>query len=242
MNSKITVCLGKGGQRDMAESFARRTGAEIVENPGDYLTVMFDSKGVSLAGFGLTYQGDFENMLHRVTNGRLQHEMLVRAAKSEKPGRRAIDATAGMGEDAFLLAAQGYEVILYEQNPVIAALLKDALRRARKNMILKEITERMKLVEGNSVECMEKQLDPVDVIYLDPMFPARQKSGLINKKLQLIQKLEPPCSAETDLFDAAIKANPSKIIVKRPLKSEFLAERKPSYTLNGKAIRYDCYT
>ena len=242
MNSKITVCLGKGGQRDMAESFARRTGAEIVENPGEYLTVMFDSKGVSLAGFGLTYQGDFENMLHRVTNGRLQHEMLVRAAKSEKPGRRAIDATAGMGEDAVLLAAQGYEVTLYEQNPVIAALLKDALRRARKNMILKEIAERMKLVEGNSVECMEKQLDPVDVIYLDPMFPARQKSGLINKKLQLIQKLEPPCSAETDLFDAAIKANPSKIIVKRPLKSEFLAERKPSYTLNGKAIRYDCYT
>ena len=242
MNSKITVCLGKGGQRDMAESFARRTGAEIVENPGEYLTVMFDSKGVSLAGFGLTYQGDFENMLHRVTNGRLQHEMLVRAAKSEKPGRRAIDATAGMGEDAVLLAAQGYEVTLYEQNPVIAALLKDALRRARKKMILKEIAERMKLVEGNSVECMEKQLDPVDVIYLDPMFPARQKSGLINKKLQLIQKLEPPCSAETDLFDAAIKANPSKIIVKRPLKSEFLAERKPSYTLNGKAIRYDCYT
>ena len=30
--------------------------------------------------------------------------------------------------------------------------------------------------------------------------------------------------------------------VKRPLKSEFLAGRKPSYTLNGKAIRYDCYT
>ena len=242
MNSKITVCLGKGGQRDMAESFARRTGAEIVENPGEYLTVMFDSKGVSLAGFGLTYQGDFENMLHRVTNGRLQHEMLVRAAKSEKPGRRAIDATAGRGEDAFLLAAQGYEVTLYEQNPVIAALLKDALRRARKNMILKEIAERMKLVEGNSVECMEKQLDPVDVIYLDPMFPARQKSSLINKKLQLIQKLEPPCSEETDLFDAAIRANPEKIIVKRPLKSEFLAGRKPSYTLNGKAIRYDCYT
>ena len=50
------------------------------------------------------------------------------------------------------------------------------------------------------------------------------------------------CSEETDLFDAAIKATPEKIIVKRPLKSEFLAGRKPSYTLNGKAIRYDCYT
>ena len=241
MNNKFVVCLGKGGQREMAEAFARRTGAQITEKPGEYLTVMFDAKGVSLSGFGLKYQGDFENMLHRVTNGRLQHEMLVRAAKSEGKKLKAIDATAGMGEDAFLLAAYGYEVTLYEQNPVVAALLKDALRRARKNMILKEIAGRMQLIEGDSVECLARLMDPVDLIYLDPMFPERQKSGLINKKLQLIQKLEPPCSEEEDLFDAAWKANPSKIIVKRPLKSVHLAGREPSYILKGKAIRYDCY-
>ena len=242
MNNEIVVCLEKGGQKDMAEAFARRIGTEISEKPGPKLTILFHAKGVSLTGYGLSYQGDFENMLHRVTNGRLQHEMLVRAAKSDKPGRKAIDATAGMGEDAFLLAARGYEVTLFEQNPVIAVLLKDALRRAKKHPVLKDIASRMNLVQDNSVEGMSKLLDPVDVIYLDPMFPARQKSSLINKKLQLIQKLEPPCSEETDLFDAAISASPSKIIVKRPLKSEFLAGRKPSYTLNGKAIRYDCYT
>ena len=242
MNNEIVVSFEKGGQKDMAEAFARRIGAEISEKPGPKLTILFHAKGVSLTGYGLSYQGDFENMLHRVTNGRLQHEMLVRAAKSDKPGRKAIDATAGMGEDAFLLAAQGYEVTLFEQNPVIAVLLKDALRRAKKHPVLKDIASRMNLVQDNSVEGMSKLLDPVDVIYLDPMFPARQKSSLINKKLQLIQKLEPPCSEETDLFDAAISASPSKIIVKRPLKSEFLAGRKPSYTLNGKAIRYDCYT
>ena len=226
----------------MAESFARKTGAPIVDKPGEYLTIHFDSKGVSLSGFGLTYQGDFaETMMHRVTNGRLQHEMLVKAASSEKEGRKAIDATAGMGEDAFLLAAQGYEVTLYEQNPVVAALLKDAIRRAKKNQILKDIAGRMKVVEADSVESMSKLLDPVDVIYLDPMFPKRQKSGLINKKLQLIQKLEPPCSEEKDLFDAAIKAGPSRIIVKRPLKSVYLDGREPSYILKGKAIRYDCY-
>ena len=198
MSEKIVVCLEKGGARDMAEAFSRRTNTPIAEKPGEHLTVLFNSKDVSLTGYGLTYQGDFENMLHRVTHGRLQHEMLVRASKSEKPGRKAIDATAGMGEDGFLLAAQGYEVTLYEQNPVIDVLLKDALRRAKKHPVLKEIAARM--------------------------------------------KLEPPCSQETDLFDAAISADPDKIIVKRPLKSEFLAGRKPSYTLSGKAIRYDCYT
>lgn len=198
MSEKIVVCLEKGGARDMAEAFSRRTNTPIAEKPGEHLTVLFNSKDVSLTGYGLTYQGDFENMLHRVTHGRLQHEMLVRASKSEKPGRKAIDATASMGEDGFLLADQGYEVTLYEQNPVIDVLLKDALRRAKKHPVLKEIAARM--------------------------------------------KLEPPCSQETDLFDAAISADPDKIIVKRPLKSEFLAGRKPSYTLSGKAIRYDCYT
>ena len=242
MNNKIVVCIGKGGQKDMAESFSRRTGSPIVNKPGDYLTVLFDSKGVSLSGFGLSYQGDFENMLHRVTNGRLQHEMLAKAVKTDQENLKAIDETAGMGEDSLLLAACGYQVTLYEQNPVIAILLKDALRRAKKNTVLKDIVSRMQLVEGDSIEHLNKRLDPVDVIYLDPMFPGRQKSGLINKKLQLIQKLEPPCSKETALFDAAMAAQPSKIIVKRPLKSPYLDERVPSYSLKGKAIRYDCYS
>ena len=242
MNNKIVVCIGKGGQKDMAESFSRRTGSPIVNKPGDYLTVLFDSKGVSLSGFGLSYQGDFENMLHRVTNGRLQHEMLAKAVKTDQENLKAIDATAGMGEDSLLLAACGYQVTLYEQNPVIAILLKDALRRAKKNTVLKDIVSRMQLVEGDSIEHLNKRLDPVDVIYLDPMFPGRQKSGLMNKKLQLIQKLEPPCSKETALFDAAMAAQPSKIIVKRPLKSPYLDERVPSYSLKGKAIRYDCYS
>ena len=242
MNDKIVVCIGKGGQKDMAESFSRRTGSPIVNKPGNYLTVLFDSSGVSLSGFGLSYQGDFENMLHRVTNGRLQHEMLAKAVKTDQENLKAIDATAGMGEDSLLLAACGYQVTLYEQNPVIAILLKDALRRAKKNTVLKDIVSRMQLVEGDSIEYLNKRLDPVAVIYLDPMFTGRQKSGLINKKLQLIQKLEPPCSEETALFDAAMAAQPSKIIVKRPLKSPYLDERVPSYSLKGKAIRYDCYS
>ena len=148
----------------MAESFARRAGVTLLDKPGEELTVLFDAKGVSLIGYGLSYQGDFEGMLHRVSDGRLAHEMLVRAAKTTQTNVKGIDATAGMGEDAFLLATQGYEVTLYEQNPVIAALLKDALRRAKKHMVLKDIAARMKLIEGNSVECLAKQLDSVDEI------------------------------------------------------------------------------
>jgi len=242
MDENIVIQLKKGGDRAWAESLAKKLDTEITDAEGKHLTVVFDSKGVSLKGYGLTYQGDFEeSMLRRVSDGRLAHEMLVRAAKTDETNLRAIDATAGMGEDSFLIAAYGYDVTLYEQNPVIACLLKDAIRRGKKNPKLKDIVNRMHLVEGDSVELLSNYVDKVDFIYLDPMFPGRQKSGLINKKLQLIQKLEPPCSEEKDLFDAAIKAGPSKIVVKRPLKSPHLDGRKPNYILNGKAIRYDCY-
>lgn len=237
----IVVCVGKGGQKDAATSLAKRLEVPLTEKPGDKLTVLYDAKGVSLTGYGLTFQGDFEQMLHRITEGRLLHEMLVKAAKTTEQNLIAIDATAGMGEDSILLAAYGYQVTMCEQNPVIAALLKDALRRAKKHPVLKDIVARMQVYEGNSIELMSTRLDPVDVIYLDPMFPERQKSGLINKKMQLIQKMELPCDEEVPLFEAALQANPSKIIVKRPLKSPHLAGKKPNYILEGKAIRYDCY-
>ena len=74
----------------MAESFARRTGTTLLDKPGEELTVLFDAKGVSLIGYGLSYQGDFEGMLHRVSDGRLAHEMLVRAAKTTQTNVREL--------------------------------------------------------------------------------------------------------------------------------------------------------
>ena len=239
-NEALSVCVGKGGQRDAAESFARKNGVPLAEKQGDGLTLLYDASGVSLNGYGLTFRGDFTGMLHRLTEGRLQHEMLVHISKTKNPAPRAIDATAGMGEDSILLAAAGYDVIMYEQNTVIAALLKDALRRAKKDPVLKEIVPRMHLVEGNSIELMKELSFSPDVIYLDPMFPARQKTGLVNKKLQLIQKLEHPCVEEEALLSSALSLNPEKTIIKRPLKGAFLAEKKPDYSVKGKAIRYDC--
>ncbi len=95
--------------------------------------------------------------------------MLVRAAKSEKEGRKAIDATAGMGEDAFLLAAQGYEVTL-SQNPVVAVLFERRTAARKETSDIEGNRSPDELVEGDSVECMSKLLDPVDVIYLIPCF------------------------------------------------------------------------
>ena len=98
----------------------------------------------------------------------------------------------------------------------------------------------MQLFEENSLSALPRLSAAPDVILLDPMFPERQKSALIKKKFQLLQKLERPCADETDLINAAIAAHPRKVVIKRSLKVPYLAGRKPSYSLKGKAIRYDC--
>ena len=237
--NNITIYLDEKGDREAAEQLSRQLGVPLADSMGEELTLVVDDAGLSLVGYGMRYQGDFARMLNRVTKGRLYHEMLVKITKTKAEHPVAFDAAAGMGEDSFLLAAAGYEVYLFERDKVIAALLKDALRRAREDDRLCEIVGRMRLIEGNSIEQMPKLDIKPEIVYLDPMFPPRKKSGLIQKKLQLIQKLEQPCADEQELYDAAVSLHPKKIIIKRPLKGALLADKKPSYTVKGKAIRYD---
>lgn len=201
-----------------------------------------DEKGLALVSGGQVLRGDFARMLPRLKRNNLSQELLVRAAKIKSAGGAlwAIDATAGLGEDALLLAAAGFHVTLYEKNPILYRLLDDAMKRAAEVPQLAEIVSRMELLEGDSVCAMKELAASPDVILLDPMFPERQKSALVRKKLQIIQKLELPCSDEGELLAAAMNARPKKLVIKRPPKGPYLAGVKPDYSLTGKAVRFDC--
>jgi len=207
------------------------------------LSLQQNAEGLTLTDGELSIMVDFREMLPRLKQSNLQREMLVKAAriKGQPMPQTLIDATAGFGEDSLILAAAGFQVQLYEFDEVIAVLLKDGMERASEIPELKEAVGRMKLVCGDSTEGMKNLDFKPDIVLLDPMFPARQKSALIKKKFQLIQRLESPCSTEEQLLDAAVAADPKRIVIKRPLKGPYLADRKPSYSLEGKAIRYDCF-
>ena len=253
----------------------------------------------------MVIRGDFTRMLPRAKQGRLQQELLVKAVKPSSffaaqsaagaavPAPLAIDATAGLGDDAFLLAACGFEVLMFERDKTIAALLGDALARAKADVKTAAVANRMRLAAGDSIAAMrdfaqqggetvrndardvnqnarcginDEQNDgnaaqsarttkqaagevaatcainrKPSVVLLDPMFPARTKSAAVKKKFQLIHQLEKPCADEEDLLQAALLVGASKVIVKRPAKGPFLAGKKPSYSISGKAVRYDVF-
>ena len=226
-----------------------------------------DDGGLFLTDGELILRADLNEMLPRLKQSNLERELLVKASrlkgrtwqnaaredtdvKSRPDGQAlpvAFDATAGFGEDSLLLSAAGFNVVLFEKDPVIAALLEDALFRAEKCPALYEAVQRMTLIKGDSISEMKalkseaSHLLPLrpDIIYLDPMFPERKKSGLIKKKFQLLQRLERPCADEEELLYAALALQPKKLIIKRPLKGPFLAGVKPGYSVSGKSIRYD---
>ena len=133
---------------------------------------------------------------------------------------------------------------MFECNPVICALLRDALARAAADETLAPVVGRMELTEGDSLAALAQMAaspsGAPDVVYLDPMFPARQKSAAVKKKFQLLHHLESPCANEEGLLAAALAARPRKVVVKRPVKGPLLAGAKPSYAICGKAVRYDC--
>ncbi|MBE5910814.1 class I SAM-dependent methyltransferase [Pseudobutyrivibrio sp.] len=214
---------------------------EKLKNAGVYLE--YTDKGLVLTDGELSIMVDFTEMLPRLKKSNLEREMQIKAAriKGQPMPQKIIDATAGFGEDSIILAAAGFQVEMYEFDEIIALLLEDGLARAQEIPELSAIVERMTLHKCDSIKGMQNLDYLPDCILLDPMFPGRTKTAKIKKKFQLLQKLESPCSTEEELLDAAVKANPKRIIIKRPVKGPYLAGRKPSYSLEGKAIRYDCF-
>lgn len=182
----------------------------------------------------------FSSHAARLRPDRLARELLVRAIKGKQRGSmRVLDATAGLGTDALLLAAAGHMVDLCEQDPVILALLDDALSRDYEDLRVADAASRMRIVSHDSVGWLACNVGAYDAVYLDPMFPARSKSAAVKKKFQLLHLLERPCANEEELLAAALASGARKIVVKRPLKGPCLAGRKPAYSLKGKAVRYD---
>ena len=73
-----------------------------------------DDGGLALVGDGMVLRADLTMMKPRLRPDRLGRELLVRAARirgADGP-LTAVDATAGLGEDALLLAAAGFSVTI----------------------------------------------------------------------------------------------------------------------------------
>ncbi|QLB19861.1 class I SAM-dependent methyltransferase [Mannheimia granulomatis] len=153
-----------------------------------------------------------------------------------------IDATAGLGRDAFVLAAVGCKVLLVERNPVVAALLEDGLNRAYQDAEIGSfMQERMILADVRNISQLDLKIQTADVVYLDPMYPHKQKSALVKKEMRVFQHLVGADLDSDDFFLPAKALAKKRVVVKRPDYAPFLAEQKPDFSHTTKNHRFDVY-
>ncbi|MDF1685125.1 MAG: class I SAM-dependent methyltransferase [Legionellaceae bacterium] len=205
---------------------------------GDTDDSRFPRLEVSAAGLALCMQDclpmhiDFQALVSESLQSEQTQKALLRACGAES-GMRVIDATAGWGQDAVMLASSGADVIMLEPEPVLAALLEDGLQRlsdqgdASLNLALHAFDARSYL------EALTPA-DYPDIIYMDPLHLTPHKKNYPVLK-EFLAADEDPLS----LLEIARSRVKNRVVVKWPTRAQPLLN--PTYVLEGKTVRFDAY-
>jgi 16S rRNA (guanine1516-N2)-methyltransferase len=249
---KVAVRCLEDGDPDAARELGSRLDLPVI--PAHAATCEFDLVlELSAAGAALAsgtdprlqpLRCDFGDarMRHRRRAG---HNELLGRAVGVRGDRRpqVIDATAGLGRDAFVLADLGCEVTLCERQPLVQALLGDAHARAlaSDDPWLSAVAGRMHLHLGAAETLPHNQLAGAAVLYLDPMFPDDRRRAAPGKGMQLLQRLYAAADLQEEgerLARWALDTPVERLVVKRPLRAGPLLE-PVTHSLRGRAVRFD---
>lgn len=219
------------------------------EPPNEHLwQLLREPQGLTLNGwldgqiFRLRFDFNDAELQYRIKHGGRTKEPLAKAigVKANTP-LSVIDATAGMGRESFILMSLGCHVTSIERQPIIFLLLKDAVDRffASCNESQKESWQ---VLHQNSIEYLSApSLQQADVVYLDPMFPQREKSAAVKKEMRIFKKLSGADEDAARLLENSLTKATKRVVVKRPKKAPLLNDRKPSFVIDAKKYRFDVY-
>lgn len=249
MHDPLAVIATTPNKRDEARQLAHQYQLAYIQsneaNLYRYLLVI-DSNYIGLQDTAkkkfLPFKIDFlsKQFLYRIKHASFKSE-LIGKAMGIKPRHHPfiVDATAGLGRDSFILAVLGYRVVMLERSPIVYLLLKDALKRGEQS--LKPIIEHLTLYHTDSIAWLTSNHTQPEIIYLDPMFPKREKSASVKKEMIILQNLLTNDDNMNDLFKLALTCASHRVVVKRPRLAANMMDVPPSFSLTGKNSRFDIY-
>ena len=131
---------------------------------------------------------------------------------------------------------------LVERHPVVYLLLQDGLNRAYQNAeIGAMLRQNLRLLNVRQINELNPQTDCADVVYLDPMYPHKQKSALVKKEMRVFQYLVGADSDADKLISPALQLAKKRVVVKRPDYAEYLCKKPPHFSRKTKNHRFDIY-
>lgn len=162
------------------------------------------------------------------------HDLCKAAGIRQRP--QILDATAGLGRDAFIFAKLGCDVSLLERHPLLA----DQLTRAWENLEDPILKQRLHVYHQDALIFLQ-DCPMFDVVYLDPMFPENHRTALAKKEMQTLQSIVGYDPDSDQLLALAKTKATRRVVVKRHKRSPFLAGEAPDLSFKGKSTRYDVY-
>ncbi len=168
---------------------------------------------------------------------RLSRKQLLGKAIGRQ-SKLVVDATAGWGSDAILMAAMGFTVLAIERCAAVSALLEDGIERNRNINQFFQLSHRY----ADAVSILDTLEGKPDTVYLDPMYPqGRKKSVRVSRKMTVLRTLAGEGSDFLGLFEQVMCCGAKKVVLKRPKYADLLYPEKVSTSLQGKMVRYDIY-
>jgi len=236
MAYKLAIAFEGAAQLLRAQQLAQQLNLPIDNHASARLIVMENHLALKVEPFQLMHI-DFNAQTWQSRRDAGKQQALVRACKP-RDGMLIMDVTAGWGRDAAVLASFGASVVMLERNPVMAALLVDALARQD---LHSQRQLKLKLLQVEAIDFLTAlpEKDYPDLIYLDPMHPTRQKSALVKKEFQVLQQLIGPDADVHDLLAIARQRVKHAVVMKWPVNAEAIA--KPTHVIKGKTVRFDVF-
>lgn len=235
-----------------ATKLAARYGLPVMANDATELQLELTREGLQLcwlkqprvAPLQLSFTRGKQAWRQQQGGGR--QEAVVRALGVQHGHRpRVLDATAGLGRDAMMLAHSGCQVALLERHPALHALLDLAVQEAALHERTGSwVRERVQVLPPGSLfpvlPTTVTEYAP-EAVYLDPMFPEHSKKSQVKKDMQMLQALVGPDEDADQLLPAALALASHRVVVKRPARAPFLRGQQPSHQIQTKKHRFDVY-
>ena len=177
---------------------------------------------------------------YRLQHSTGKHQLLARAVGlNKKSDLKILDTTAGLGHDMFVMAKLGAQITALERNQSLYLLLQEALQTAQTKY--PAVVANITLLHADAISFLANTTEKYNVIYLDPMYPERNKSALGKQEMRLLRELVGDDEDSTELLSAALQAKPNRVVVKRAKLAPLLGQEKPDLQFKGNSSRWDVY-
>ena len=240
------------------EKLTQKRRQQLSQTATQSILLLDEKNKLSWLSDGLSVAPEWDKLQRRVVSAGRKSELLLQAAKITSDST-VIDATAGFGHDSLILASTGAQVIMLEQQPLMALLLLAEQLRMNALPNWQKLMSRLQIINTNALNYFERlQTDAkaIDVIYLDPMFPEDSyqdsktgKGAKVGKHMQALHQLACPPTPEEEMqllqsAQAVVSHHGDKqgrVVVKRPQLAPLLANQPASESWHNEAVRFDGY-